>query len=498
MTYQGLIFNVTQHAFLSRPLGGHRIAHWLREQGWDIEVVDWANWWNLEQLQEFVRMRCTKHTRFIAFSKLFNIWPDIMEQFAGWIKQNYPHVILISGSSVNPMFTSKHIDWYIQGYGEHAITALLKYCAGNGTQPHFRFQGYRKVIGAIDSYPAWPMRSLMVRYQDRDFIQSDEWLTVELARGCKFKCAFCQFPVLGVREDTTRDAADFQLQLQDAYDRFGVSDYIIADETVNDRTEKLKKFADVVETLTWQPWFSAYVRADLMATEAEQRSHMLRMNLLGHFYGIESMHTPAARSIGKGMRADRIKQTLLDNKQFFLTNGDRLYRGHVGLIAGLPFETEQTLMDTMSWLIENWQGQSFGIHHLLLPDISGPDKQSNMSLDLARYGYTEMSPQEVPNLESDFLSEVRQIQRKGQYSEINHTVNWQNDNMNIFDAQRIVHSMYQQKRNHDFRPGAFMINYRLLQPRSVQQRLAMSFDEYDSLLDEDISRYINAKLSWSV
>ena len=47
----GLILSVHQYPFLSRPLGVHRIAHYLREQNWDIEVIDWANHWPLEKLQ---------------------------------------------------------------------------------------------------------------------------------------------------------------------------------------------------------------------------------------------------------------------------------------------------------------------------------------------------------------------------------------------------------------------------------------------------------------
>ena len=230
------MFNVTQDASLSRPLGGHRIAHYLREQGWDIEVVDWANWWSLEQLQDFFRSRYNKDVVFAGFGHLYSIWSDTMEQFGWWIKKNYPNVTLISGSSVNPMFTSSCIDYYVQGFGEHAIVNLLKYIAGNGPTPVFEMLGSRKVIPAIEHYPAFPMKSLMVKYEDRDFVESDEWLTVELARGCKFKCAFCQFPVLGVKGDTSRDAVDFEIQLKDAYDRFGVSSYIIADETFNDRT----------------------------------------------------------------------------------------------------------------------------------------------------------------------------------------------------------------------------------------------------------------------
>jgi hypothetical protein len=417
-----------------------------------------------------------------------------MEEFAGWIKKNYPGVMLISGSSVNPMFQSKSIDYYIQGFGEYAVLELLKYLAGNGPRPHMVLLRNQKVIPAIEKYPAWPMKSLMVRYEDRDYIQTNEWLTIELSRGCKFKCAFCQFPVLGIKEDTSRDASDFEIQLKDTYDRFGITSYMIADETFNDRTEKISKFADVVEHLDFDPWFSAYIRADLIAVHPGQRQELLRMNLLGQFYGIESMNAKTVKSVGKGMDPERIKRCLIDTKDYFLSNGRKLYRGHIGLMAGLPFETEQSLKSAVDWIIDNWQGQSFGFHPLLLPKKDSVVKHSSISSNLLAYGYEEMSPEEISQGNPEHYEKVKKIQKKYEYTQVGQEVYWKNANMNLFDAQRIIAEIYDIKKQHDFRPGNFMINYRLTEPLDVVQRLELSFDQYDGLIDPNIQDYINKKL----
>lgn len=492
--HSGIIFNVTQRSYLSRPLGGHRIASFLREQGWNIEVVDWANWWQIEDLKYFFTTRYSPDIVFVGFGHLFSIWSDVMEQFAGWIKKKYPHVKLISGSSVNPMFQSRFIDWYIQGYGEHAILELLKYIAGNGASPRFNLINDLKVIPAIDQYPAFPMKSLMVKYEDRDFIQSDEWLTIELSRGCKFACAFCNFPILGVKEDTSRDSEDFKLQLQDTYHRFGVTSYMLADETANDRIEKISKFADAVQCLDFVPWFSAYIRLDLIAANPVQNYELLRMNLLGHHYGIESMNTKSAQSIGKGMKSERIKEALLCTKDYFQHHGRQLYRGHIGLIAGLPFETEQTFCESIDWFIANWQGQSWGVHPLGLPNANSKTKQSNISKNIMSYGYTEMTTDEIERHDTTALDEMRVIQRKDSFREAESEIYWQNEHMNIFDAQRLVRDVYRTKRQHNFRPGPFMINYRMKDKKSLSERLALNFEEHDALFDYDLTQYIQKKI----
>lgn len=493
MKNKGLIFNVTQDASLSRPLGGHRIAHYLREQGWDVEVVDWSNWWTLDQLQEFFRSRYTKDVVFAGFGHLYSIWPDPMEQFGAWIKKNYPEVTLISGSSVNPMFTTTCIDYYVQGFGEHAVTALLKYLAGNAPAPNLKMLGDRKVIPAIEHYPAFPMKSLMVKYEDRDYIERDEWLTVELARGCKFKCAFCQFPVLGVKEDTSRDAVDFEVQLKDAYDRFGVSSYMIADETFNDRAEKITKFADVVERLDFTPWFSAYMRLDLLASRPQGWEELLRMNVLGHYYGIESMNRRSAQAIGKGMGIAKIKDGLLGVRNYFESNGRKLFRANIGLIAGLPYETTETLHDSLDWLVQNWQGQGFSIHPLGLPAPGQITKQSDISANLSAYGYSEMTQEEINKEDLMADAEVLTILRRSTYKVFD-KIHWKNENMNVFDAERFINHAYKVKQQNDFRPGGFMINYRLTKPMHVTERLKLTFPEHDKLMNFDISNYINKKL----
>ena len=128
------------------------------------------------------------------------------------------------------------IDWKADsivlepGFGEGALLELLKYLFSNGPLPKFSLlSAVGKAISANDVYPSFPMNSLMIKYEDRDFIQPYEWLGVEFARGCKFACAFCSYPVLGVKGDYSRDAKDFELQMRDAYDRFGITKYYVSD-----------------------------------------------------------------------------------------------------------------------------------------------------------------------------------------------------------------------------------------------------------------------------
>ena len=484
---KGLIFNVPNNKLFGRTLGAYRMAHVLRQEGWDIEVIDYARQWSYEELIELAKSRIDGDVRFIGFSHMFSSWSVTLERFARYLKQTHPNVLLLSGSGVAPQFISNYMDFYIKGFGENAIQAVLKWYVNGGPMPTFNFLSYaRKIIDANTFYPAYPMQDLSVKYEDRDFIQPDEWLTVEFARGCKFKCDFCNFPVLGVKGDYSRDADNFKEQLIDAYNRFGVTNYIVADETFNDRTEKITKFADVVETLPFKPWFSGFVRADLLISRPKDREEMLRMNFLGHYYGIESFNKESVKIVGKGMDPEKIKQGLIDIKNYFLSNGTKQYRGTCGLILGLPYETKDTLESTRQWLLENWQGQSFVPYVLEIPKGQF-DTPSAISLDYKKYGYDEVSEEQ----QTEFMTNAHVSFD---------LLAWQNEYMNVYDALDIYDKWDKTNSdpNNKFSVDAFSLSIPNL-ANSLEERLKAPMDRYDVLLEKEhlnlVENYKKRKLS---
>ena len=420
---------------------------------------------------------------------MFSIWSPVLEQFCGWIKERYPDIAIISGSGVKPMFASDHVDFYVQGFGELALLDLVGWLAGNGSRPRFSLEKVngKPIILANDHYAAFPMSSLLVRYQPRDFIQPSEWLTIETARGCKFQCKFCNFPVLGVKGDYSRDAEDFKIQLRETYDTFGVDKYIIADETFNDRTEKISKFADAVQELDFDPYFTAYIRADLMVSRDRDRHELARMNVFGHFYGIESFSTASARAVGKGMDGDRLKQGLADSRRFFENHSAGLYRASLGMIIGLPHETTCSLEQSLAWLIDNWQGQGYTVYPLYIPQ--GQQAQaSRFTMDYARYGYDHMDVQAS--------AQENEGTRKKGGGAVHHMI-WKNAHMDWYQASAIADKWVAVKYDKDFRPGCFSLAHKLKQKHSIREKINLGYAEFERLKNDDIEQYINCKLNYT-
>lgn len=422
-----LIFNVSSQngALSGRNLGVYKIAHLLRTNGWNAEVIDYAPYWSLEELKQLVKSRYSPDMKFFGFGKLFDHWPEKMEMFAAWLKTTYPDLYIISGSQYHKNYDSQYIDYYVTGYGEIALLELLKYLFSNGKSPIFALSSNdkKKVINANTFYPAVANDSLAVIYEDRDFITSGESLTVEFSRGCKFACSFCDFPFLNVKGDPSRSGEDFEKEMRHVYDKFGVTKFICADSTFNDTTEKITKFADVVERLPFKPWFSGYIRADLLISRPRDREELLRMNFLGHYYGVETFNHESGKSIGKGMHPDKIKQGLLEVKDYYLSHGSGLYTGQISLIAGLPYETAETFKASLDWLEHQWAPQPVSLSPYML--VLDKNKTSEISKDYKKYNYRPISK----SIDKQLLDKIYSILRdSGDY------LIWENDYMNIIEA----------------------------------------------------------------
>lgn len=406
---------------LERTSGPYRIATVLRQEGWDVEVVDFFYRWNLDQLKELMRSR--KNIDWIGFSCTWinyskSTTHQMMLDFLIWIRETYPHIKILAGGQ-NPSLRLPiydKVDYIISGFGEHAVKEVLKYIYSNGNVKGIpRNNGW--YVDANAFYPAWPIKDLSVEYEDRDFISQGETLSLELSRGCKFACSFCNFPVLGVKEDTTRDMDLLSAEVRHNYDRWGITNYQIADETLNDREEKLIKLGDLVESLDYDLNFNAFIRGDILFAKPQQLELLARARVWGHFYGIETFNHETGKIIGKGMNPERIKAGLLATKDYFNTHVGR-YRGTISLIYGLPKETPETILSALDWLEDNWRDQSV-ISFAMNLSVDG--KLSAIDENCEKYGYKILG------------TEKRKLYTRHSYFS-GDLVLWENEYMNINDA----------------------------------------------------------------
>lgn len=483
-----LIFNINgERSIFPRNLGAHRIASWLRSNEWDVEVIDYALVWSYDELVAFAKSRINNNTKFIGFSTIFEKWNTTLYKFVVWLNTYHPDIILISGSMMLPNIEDP-VDYHIRGFGEKALDLLLKYLFSNGLKPATSKFGNIDVIDA-SKYPAYPMEDYAVYYEERDFLQPWEFLSIETARGCVFQCTFCNHPVLGVKSDHTTSAESFQRQLEENYSRWGIKNYVISDETFNDQTNKIKKFANVVNKLNFTPWISAYIRIDLLLSRPDDKKYLEDMNLFGQYYGIESFNHKTAKAFKKGMHPDKIKNGLLEIKEYYAKS--QKYRGTVSLIVGGPHEDKESIESSMLWLIDNWNDQAVMQFPLIIP-TGEQVRPSELTKNYNKYGY-EGYP--IKYFEDKYPDEKDLIYKLKKYTPM---IYWKNEYMDIIQATNI-----QQKNSQRLVDAGFKIQSNDLSRFSkkfatIEEKLKLGVRDMDDdpSMGEWHKEYINKKLDW--
>lgn len=391
-----LIFSVNSW-HLTRNHGAHKIATWLRSNDWDVEVIDYAGYWPEEQLLNLIDNRVTDNTVFIGFSDTWGIKRNDSKKFQKVLdsaKSKNSRIKSILGSQ-NISTSSIQADYYIEGYAENALLEVIKHILGTNTKP-LLYSLYRngKLVRGSD-YPSIFMDNLFVKYEKRDFINSNEQLGIELSRGCKFQCDFCNYFPLGIKGDNFRTVNDYIDDLKYLYEVHGITTFYCADSTMNVSPEKLKMYADSTNKLDFNPWICGFTRADLLISNPDSWDSMIGMGYLGHHYGIETFHHAAGKSVGKGMNPEKLKQGLLELKNYFK---NYKYRTSISLIYGLPYESHDSIVSGIDWIFDNLPDSHLVVYPLFIPHpkLSDQSEKSLFSESHTKYGYTDASPDSLP------------------------------------------------------------------------------------------------------
>lgn len=373
----------TSDIFMTSRLGGaYMIRNTLEEYNVETEVVDmfesWPDEWAEKYLSDYGR---THWVNIVCISGTF-MTNDYVKKISGLVRKHFPRAVILLGSG-NPSLRSNHfVNYHVYSYGEKAVIACLEnYFLGTPLECEIR--GHTKFVNALHNYVSWPKDDYSLKYKDTDLVDEHTVGTFEMSRGCRFKCSFCNWPILGIKEDTSQKDVQQQVDaLEHNYQNYGMTEYFIADDTYNDRTSKLEKLAEIVSRLSFQPNFTAFMRLDLLWSLREQWDLLKPARLLSHHYGLETFNSETAKIIGKGKQAEIAKDTLLEIQEYL---GDE-YTGYATLIVGLPRESQQSIQSTHDWLNEHW---SRGYWHWYNLDIhKDAEVLSAFGTDMTKYDYT--------------------------------------------------------------------------------------------------------------
>lgn len=269
---------------------------------------------------------------------------------------------------------------YIRNNAESAVLEITKrFSQGNYNTDN---------LPSNDHYDYNEFRQSFAEYQPSDYIDPNEWLPIEVARGCAFKCAFCNYDMKGVTNNYI-DANYLREKIIKLNEQYGVTKFVIMDDLYNDNHDKVKDLHENCwSQLPFKPELAGYLRLDLLWNHPERAEMLLADGWRACSVGIETLHDQAGRSVGKGLGKKRILETLEMLKGIWK---DEVLI-HAFFIAGLPYEPLSSLEETYEWTQSTDLIHAVIWHWLELENLKTMpkevDKISIIGQNHKKYGYT--------------------------------------------------------------------------------------------------------------
>jgi len=407
--YKAVFFTDNTHPLqISIGLGPYKVASVLRKNGYKTLVLNHLSWFSLEELKDVIDQSVSDETLVIGFSTTFMqtvetnaegkrtygpmigtdlFFPqgkDFENEIISYVKAINPNVkVIVGGVKTDYSTKNKNIDYAFLGYSETSIMDLMSHLTTGSEIPHSTVNEHGITIIDDRTAPRYKFTEDMMIWEKTDIV-NHKVLPIEIGRGCIFQCKFCSFPLNGKKSvDYNKNVDVVYDELMDAYTRFGITHFMIVDDTFNDHINKLKNLESVIQRLPFKPMFWCYARLDLLCTNPGMIDVMYNIGVRGMLFGIETLDQNTGRIIGKGY--DRQKQINMI-RYIRETYPDMSMNGN--FIAGLPHESLDSIKLTMQQLSDGEIPlNSYMIKELWIMEESFSAFNSDLNLNYYKYGY---------------------------------------------------------------------------------------------------------------
>lgn len=257
---------------------------------------------------------------------------DRMVAIVNKLRLLYNNKVLVGGPDAENSKQRFDADYVIAGPAENELPKLLDKLNRNGIQ--------KKPYD-------WDITHCDFKWDDTDFIQPNEPIPLEIARGCIFKCKFCSYDQIGKKAGTFEKPMEhIRQELLYNYQRFGTTHYYLTSDTLNDDNERMNAFCDMLENLPFQIKFTGFVRMDLFHRFQDTARRLQENGLTGCSIGLETFHPQASKAIGKAFNGKHGKDFLLHLYKNIFKENVRITTTN---IVSLPYESEEHSIESAKW-----------------------------------------------------------------------------------------------------------------------------------------------------
>lgn len=367
-----MIATNNKYTFWSRYMGPYAVASAINENcpDWEVVVIDWFT--KIDNFHDYIANFIDENTYYIGLSTTFllntfnpraqdfNLWFTRHRELNDWfekIKDINPDIEFLLGGAITDLFYKihfktrpeakfpvafqNHINYVFNGYAEDTIVEFL-----NGDLDPAKVHEKNGIFFINETKMASTgAKVLKGNYQHNMAIKNGEWMPLEVSKGCRFGCKFCFYDIRGT---LIKDENCLREELMYNYENFGVTGYMLTDDTVNDSPEKIDMLHRVIKSLPFKMEWISYCRPDMFSKYPEMWHKMIDMGCRGVFLGVETLDHTAGKLAGKGLDPEKMKEIIVwmrevaQDEVFILAS----------MIIGLPGETKESLRKTAEWFQE--------------------------------------------------------------------------------------------------------------------------------------------------
>lgn len=351
--YDITIINSTFNQGKVVPLGTLYLVSILENNGFKVEFKDYQLF-NIEKSIDsnlFLNFLLDISSNVIAISclcsSLLTVLPAVQK-----LKEIHPEKIIIlggpgaSGLADRILKYFPSVDIVVKGEGEVTIVDLMNKMT-NGSLKTVEGISYiekdeifnnppRKRIENLDEIP-------FPAYHKLDF---DKYVTNErpfpvgiiTARGCPFKCTFCDVAPMWGREVYTRSIENVIEEIKFLYEKYNQKISGFEDDTFVLSKKRVLKFCSEFKKEELDIKWGCHGRIDLMDTNLMKNMYESGCNQI--YYGIESGSNRILDIIKKGFKIEKALKVVTESKKFFEDVT-------ASFMWGFPFETRTDMYDTI-------------------------------------------------------------------------------------------------------------------------------------------------------
>jgi radical SAM superfamily enzyme YgiQ (UPF0313 family) len=369
-----------------RALGAYRIRTELEQQGYNVKVIDYFHSLSEEDITNAFEKYVSKETLWVGFSSTFFNTSELLQDkrdFYTDLRNRFDVPFVIGGAKALVEFLD-FADIFVTGYADDATVALTDYLAGKNTNLKFKESRGKMIIDSNHQYDRKDISNIPVVWKPEDGITAQQSLPMEIARGCIFNCAFCNFPLNNKSKfDYIRAKEDMYAEFMRNYEQFGTTNYWFMDDTYNDSMVKLELMHDVITSLPFKINYDTYVKPELLVRWPEQIDLLVESGLRGASFGVESYNKETRQAIQKGADIEKVLDAIANIKQ----KSAGQVKVQINMIVGLPHQSEESIRASRERVVADPNIDLWYWYPLLIHSKEHHEYHSPIDRNPEKYGY---------------------------------------------------------------------------------------------------------------